>query len=512
MTTCQDTANVSGHVSLFLGIETYNWTIGQFLEAAHFAKNHGISSLFIKVSEVGSAAGSYWYGGLQGFDLLYQEIQKVINVIPYAFVYGNFYGNLQQEIAVATTFLTKYGKYCLDMEQSYWSQPDSALWAKTFNDTLKPIPGTLWVSCPSNPIESGQLPFLQAIDQAANALMPMAYSDYLSSTYFSDFQALGCIEPTFDLSNEFGANNVVANIQKAKDAGILAISLWEYNFAVADTKLLDQCVSTFKGSSTPMPTKAWYEYDIVVPFGNAAFDSQLGGSHDLDIGCPPNTPITALLSGTISSISSPAWGKQVGVHLDSPINGKPYCSYLHLSAVNPQLHVGDRLSVGEVVGWCGGANNQAQYAGTTNPTRQNFLNDSFNSSQIQTGFALMDGPEYGVVGWTTFPPVDWNLDPTPVILAARKGATMSTTQYNEFVIWLWELSKPALAAMGLDVPQRDTGIFNLWRSKVNTPDFLGLVCSHEVHHPDENGVDAIWQIFGGGKNIVKWQNGKGKVL
>jgi hypothetical protein len=505
MSTCQETAQVAGPVSLFLGVETFKWTIQQFVDAANFAKAHGISSLFVKVSEVGSAQ-DVWYGGLAGFDTIYQRLQGIVNIIPYAFVYGNTYGNLQTEISIAKQFLTKYGKYCLDMEGSFWAQGLSASWATSFNNALLPVPGTLWISCPANPGENNQLPFLQAIDQATNAMMPMAYSDYLCATYPTDFSALGCLQPTFDLSDEFGVNNVVANILNAKNAGVLAISLWEYQMGAGNTNLLDQCVNAFKGKSMH-----WYEYDIVVPFGNVNFDSALGGAHDLDLGCPANHPITALLSGSISSITSPAWGKQVGVALDHPINGKPYCAYLHLSAVNPTLRVGMHINVNDTIGWAGGGNTEAQYAGTRNPTGQNFLNDTFNSSRIQAGFALMNGPEYGVIGWTVFPPIDWALDPTQIILAARKGVPVSSpVAWNEYVIFLWELSKPALNAMGLNVPPRDTGIFHVWGATVGKPNFLGLVASWEIHHKDENNEDAIFQVFSGG--IVKWQNNKGVIL
>jgi len=512
--TCQDTANIAGPVSLFLGIETYNWNMQQFINAANFAKQHGITSLFIKVSEVGSDAGPYWYGGLAAFDVIYQEVQKIVNVIPYAFVYGNFYGNLQEEITIASTFLNKYHKYCLDMESSYWSQPSSsASWAKSFNDALLSIPGTLWISCPANPISNDQLPFLQAIDNAANALMPMAYDDILATQYLIDFIDLGCLQPTFDLSNEFGANNVLQNVIEAKNAGILSISFWEYQFAVSNTTLLDECVKEFKQNMN------WYDYPVVVPFGNTNYDSVLGGSHDLDVKPPPNHPITALLSGTVCDISAPSWGKQVGIKLDVAYNAIEYCAHLHLSAINPALSIGKHVQVGDVIGWCGGATSQSQYAGTFNPTGQNFLNDASMSSQVQAGFALMRGPVYGSgAGWITFPPIDFSLDPTAIILAARKGVPVSDNKaQDEYIIFLWELSKLALNAMGLNVPPRDSGIFNYWvqgvpntRHFVQGSKFLGLVISWEMHHKDENGNDAIYQIFSNG--IVKYQNGKCTVL
>lgn len=168
-----------------------------------------------------------------------------------------------------------------------------------------------------------------------------------------------------------------------------------------------------------LPQKPWFLYPVSVPFGNPNYDSQYGGSHDMDVTPPPNYPVTNLLPGTIASISSPSWGKAVGLKLDAPIGDVAYWSFLHLSAVNPSLKIGQHMNTGDLVGWVGGATSASQYSGTSNPTGQNFLNDPSQSSQVQVGFALMRGPEYGVgSGWETFPPIDKSLDPTSVIQSA----------------------------------------------------------------------------------------------
>src|ERR1700751_3984005 len=125
--------------------------------------------------------------------------------------------------------------------------------------------------------------------------------------------------------------------------------------------------------------KPWFMFEICVPFWNNSFKVAFGGAHDLDIGAPPNSPVTALLPGTIVSITKPPpdWGEQVGVELDEPFNGIPFMAYLHLSAVNPALAVGRRVSKSDLIGWVGGANEEAQYAGTSNPTGRNFVNPPF---------------------------------------------------------------------------------------------------------------------------------------
>ena len=95
----------------------------------------------------------------------------------------------------------------------------------------------------------------------------------------------------------------------------------------------------------------WFDYDICVPFGNPNYYSALGGSHDMDIAAPPNTPVTALLSGWVSSITSPRWGRQVCIHLESRYNDIPYMAYLHLSAVEPHLTTNAWVNRGDVIGW-----------------------------------------------------------------------------------------------------------------------------------------------------------------
>lgn len=170
-----------------------------------------------------------------------------------------------------------------------------------------------------------------------------------------------------------------------------------------------------------LPKPKWFQYPVGVPPLNTGYDTGLGGSHDMTILCPPNMEVTSLVSGVVSDLSAPSWGKQIGVKLDSPFNGKPYYANLHLSALNPALTVGQRITIGDLFGWAGGANNTSQYLGTSNPTGQNFLNSPDMSSRVQVGIALMDGPSYGGAGWKNFPPLDLNLDPSKIVLWARIG-------------------------------------------------------------------------------------------
>ena len=250
-----------------------------------------------------------------------------------------------------------------------------------------------------------------------------------------------------------------------------------------------------------MAQQPWFMYPIVVPFGDPNFDSALGGAHDLDIGAPANYPVTALLPGTISDVSSPAWGRQVGVHLDGPFNNVPYMGYLHLSAVAPHIVPGYHVSVGEVLGWVGGANDPSQYNGTSNPTGQNFLNPPFQSSRIQVGVALMRGPSYGFAGWENFPPVDWALDPTPIIEAARKAfqqPVTNTFQRQSFEQEWQSVVKDAMLT---------SGIANQAWADYQAGQGHGPALSEEFQVTDwGSGAQNIGQIVVNG--IYIWSQGK----
>jgi hypothetical protein len=214
----------------------------------------------------------------------------------------------------------------------------------------------------------------------------------------------------------------------------------------------------------------WFLFDICVPFGNPNFNAAFGGAHDLDIGAPPNYPVTALLPGTIVSITKPPpeWGEQIGVELKEPFNGIPFMAYLHLSAVNPELVVGQPISTGHLIGWVGGGNTEADYAGTRNPTGRNFTNPPFQSSRVQVGVALMRGKEFGLTHFNQWPPVETELDPTQIILEARQAPLGPPLEGGDDML---QISDPFAATHFTQIaPDR-------WRCATTNKDVFGGILS-----------------------------------
>lgn len=256
--TCQDDANFIGDVSLFCGVETAKWSDQQFTSIAQFAKQQGIKTLLIKVSEVGSGAGDLWYGGLPGIDHIKSLIEaQEVQFIPYTFPVGPYIdlvSNIQKSIDIAVQLLQRYNVVCLDVEGGPWSGSAGATAAQAMAKSLVSIPGRLWLSMPADFASNNMSATFQAFSQCTNVWMPMCYNDNLTGVYLQQIKQVNsgaCIQPTLDLSQEFGANNVFSNAQKIKSDGCLAISLWYEQFAQQNVPLVSQIVQLFGGSSTP---------------------------------------------------------------------------------------------------------------------------------------------------------------------------------------------------------------------------------------------------------------------
>jgi hypothetical protein len=127
--------------------------------------------------------------------------------------------------------------------------------------------------------------------------------------------------------------------------------------------------------------KPWYQY----PFDDPAGEREPFGGYpkpDSNVQCPPGTPITALLPGTVSGINSPdgsvpAWGACVTIRLDTPVNTiATHTAYLHLMPLPGNIRIGLHVNAGQLIGWNGGPG-------------------AVGAQKVPVGFALYNGDIYG---------------------------------------------------------------------------------------------------------------------
>jgi hypothetical protein len=242
--TCTDVAKITGQTLLFLGTETVNWTFSQFTQAAQFAKAHGVDSLLLKVAD----GGNWWYGGINGYRQIKNVIQTSgVGCIPYTYSYGDRFGFLDGEITMLKLLMDDSGVVCMDAETEWNGQ---VTWAQRLCSQMQGYPGVFLVSTWADPDLQNWGNVLKALNPCVDAYMPQQYDNYLASCW-NQFAGAACLQPTLEMTQGVGANDVVAIARAAHDQGHTAISIWHYGNAVNNPALLDQILAAFPKTIQP---------------------------------------------------------------------------------------------------------------------------------------------------------------------------------------------------------------------------------------------------------------------
>lgn len=243
---CQDVAKVTGQRLLFLGVDTANWALSQFQQAAQFARAHGIDSLILKTAD----GANWWYGGINGYRQIKDVLQTAgVGVIPYTYSYGNKFNALDAEIDILIALMQDSGVVCADMETEWNGQ---AGWASHLASRMSPLQGVFLVSTWADPNLQNWQGVLQALSPCVDAYMPQQYNNFLASCW-QQFGSV-CLQPTLEMTQDAGANDPVAIAKAAYQRGHTAISIWHYGTAVSNPTLLDQILSAFPKTGGNMPT------------------------------------------------------------------------------------------------------------------------------------------------------------------------------------------------------------------------------------------------------------------
>lgn len=233
-------------ISLFIGVETFYWTLADFDRAAQFARVHGVDVLIVKVFD----GPNEWYGSIGGYDAVANTIlNRGVQVLPYGYMYGNAKGSsLDTELNMVEKYMNTYGWFMADIETEWDGHTD---WATTLNDRLSSNLNVFIVSCLADPQpEQNSGAVFKIMAPSVNAWAPQVYDAFLDQVYSSEFGQIAsslCIMPSVSFGTLPG-NDPLAFVKAFPNT---PISIWELQPAEgASVVLLDQIVSLVKNRST----------------------------------------------------------------------------------------------------------------------------------------------------------------------------------------------------------------------------------------------------------------------
>lgn len=240
-----DAAQECGPIVLHIGVEAHNWGIPQLVEAAKFAKAHGVDTICPK-----RADGTIkWYGTPAELESERAAVlAEGVGYLPMLYAYGPHFSRVQieNECHVLAEMMSVNGanhSVCVDMEEEWDGNPGAATY---FCSLMRLVPGLLYVSTWANPLMHDWP--VQALAPCVNAWVPQQYNNYLAAQEWQEVRdGETVIFPTVDLTQEFGANDPVAIAAKARVDKHQSLWIWEYGPAVSNPALLDKVIAAFKG-------------------------------------------------------------------------------------------------------------------------------------------------------------------------------------------------------------------------------------------------------------------------
>lgn len=216
-------------LSLFTGIETYNWKQSDYDQLITFCKDNGVGQVILKIYEI---TQGYW----PSISYVKYIRDAGIDVLPYGYFYGN---DIQTEASVVKQSLATYGKFCMDMEAEWNNQPNKI---STLVSLLKGHSGDLYVSTWADPEFQGWVQNILLLQPIVKVFMPQAYSNDLVKDMYAQYPKLypGIgIQPTFHIDN---TSSVMATPYEN-------FSLWEYQLALQANQTFKEYVAIEQGNN-----------------------------------------------------------------------------------------------------------------------------------------------------------------------------------------------------------------------------------------------------------------------
>lgn len=203
-------------VGVFVGVETQGWGVSNFVNAAKTIQSEGADTLLFKVSDGADGDPTFVPINAAGLEICAAIKAAGITPIPYLFAYGNEFGGLAHECAIANKYLDAGYAFCYDMESVFDGQ-SAALGQQYESLTHNPFYVSTW----ANVVDHNWHSMIQGLGMKVKFFMPQVYTSYDLRVYLAQYQLCG-IPPT-RISPTFTAQNI-AESAKYQQQGV---SLWE---------------------------------------------------------------------------------------------------------------------------------------------------------------------------------------------------------------------------------------------------------------------------------------------
>ncbi len=215
-----------GPVVLMGGNESLHWLARDVDRYANFAKTHGIDSVTLKVAD-----GTWvWHTPSDVKTFRDIALDNGVGFVPFIYSYGNRFGSLGGEIALIHQFIdaNENAGIVVNMEKEWEGHTD---WAKTFVAKTKNKTGPIVLSTFGKPSYHNFTSVLKVLSPVVDVMGPEEYTDFLAKQEF-EFDGY-VIAPEFDLTSDFGPNDVLAHVREAKHKGHPA---WLWTYTTAQTR------------------------------------------------------------------------------------------------------------------------------------------------------------------------------------------------------------------------------------------------------------------------------------
>lgn len=234
-----DLSRKIGQKLLFVGLESFNWSVADVTKAAQNARALGFDTLIMKAFD----GQSRWYSHVS--DLVAKRnacLAQGVGCVYYGYLYGPRFGAIQVQVeaAIAKEICDNTGNMVvLDMEAEWNGQEGSAALLASY---LKAFTGDVIVTTFADPAEQNWVGVLKQLAPHVSAWMPQVYTTFLDNAE-QEFKTdanidLNKVFPVVDIADLFAGGSPVIALADAVKRGQDSFAVWEYGAMLSNINLV----------------------------------------------------------------------------------------------------------------------------------------------------------------------------------------------------------------------------------------------------------------------------------